>query len=453
MRFGLLMFASVLSVAGCQSSGKSGDDGSIPSPLETDCSGIGCKIVDCEAKSLPATTVTGTVYAPNGTLPLYGVQVYVPASNPGPLAAGVQCGNCATGLPGGAISQSQTDENGHFVLTDVPATANVPVVIQVGKWRKQITIPNVTACGETVLADADTTLPRNHTEGDMPEIAITTGSADALECLVRKLGIDDSEITTDSGAGKVHLYNGNGANQFASGFAGGSGSFSNATSLWNSLDKLSNYDVVLFSCESDQHPETKSQAAMQNVHDYADKGGRVFLSHWQNIWIGGEKNNAAHGLADWESIASFDYAAPQSETVQATFVDEFHNPKGRAFADWLDNVGGSMVHDEITVSDPRYTCQAVDNAKAERWVYVDPARSVPVGRTGVQDMMFTTPQDAKDTDRCGKVVFSDMHVSAGSTSQPGTPYPGGCSAEPLTAQEKALAFMFFDISTCVGVLE
>jgi hypothetical protein len=50
-------------------------------------------------------------------------------------------------------------------------------------------------------------------------------------------------------------------------------------------------------------------------------------------------------------------------------------------------------------------------------------------------------------------VFSDMHVSSDSSSTSGTAYPGGCSSQPLTAQEKALAFIFFDISSCVGVLE
>jgi hypothetical protein len=43
-----------------------------------------------------------------------------------------------------------------------------------------------------------------------------------------------------------------------------------------------------------------------------------------------------------------------------------------------------------------------------------------------------------------------MHVSADSTSSAGNPYPGGCSTAPLTPQEKALAFMFFDIASCVG---
>jgi hypothetical protein len=95
----------------------------------------------------------------------------------------------------------------------------------------------------------------------------------------------------------------------------------------------------------------------------------------------------------------------------------------------------------------------VDPDKAERWVYVDPARSTPMGKTGVQNMLFTTPQEDLPNDRCGKVVYSDMHVSSGSSSKSGTPYPGGCSTQPLSAQEKALAFIFFDISSCVGILE
>jgi len=68
-------------------------------------------------------------------------------------------------------------------------------------------------------------------------------------------------------------------------------------------------------------------------------------------------------------------------------------------------------------------------------------------------MVFTTPQDRSADTRCGKVVFSDMHVSSGSSSKTGTPYPLGCSQTPLSAQEKALAFIFFDISSCVGALQ
>ncbi len=117
------------------------------------------------------------------------------------------------------------------------------------------------------------------------------------------------------------------------------------------------------------------------------------------------------------------------------------------------NVGASTVRDQLPVVYPRYTCKSVTAGKAERWVYTDPAQPLHAGTNSVQDMMFTTPQDEPPVNRCGKVVFSDMHVSAGSSSKSGTPYPGGCSTQPLTPQEKALAFIFFDIASCVGTLE
>jgi hypothetical protein len=446
---GTLVYAAALSLGACNHHGEQSADAAIAPDA---CEGLGCMIVDCTSTSLPSTTVSGTVFAPNGTLPLFGVTVYVPARDPGPLPAGVQCGNCASSLPGGALARATTDEAGHFTLYDVPATTSVPLVIQVGKWRRQLSLPEVAACQDTALSTASTTLPKNRTEGDIPQIAITTGDADALDCLVRKLGIDDSEITTDAQGGKVHLYKGNGAKQFATGFGGGTGNFNNATTLWGDLDKLSGYDIALFSCEGGQHPETKPQAALQAVHDYAGRGGRVFLSHWHNIWLSGDQTDLSHGIPEWQSIATFDFAAAQDETTQHTFVDEAA-PKGVAFATWLDNVGATSPRDQLEVSAPRYTCQSIDTAKAERWVYVDPARSAPLGKTGVQDMLFTTPQDQAPGARCGKVVFSDMHVSTGSSSKSGTPYPGGCSTLPLTPQEKALAFIFFDISSCVGVLQ
>jgi len=430
--------------------GEDADAGAGPSP--DTCEGLECSIVDCGSKALPSTTVSGTVFAPNGTLPLNGVTVYVPAGDPGPLAAGVQCSRCADSPQGGLYAQAITDEAGHFTLFDVPAATNVPLVIQVGKWRRQLTIPNVAACQDTALPAVSTSLPRNKTQGDLPQIAITTGDADALDCLVRKLGIDDTEITTDAQGGSVHLYVGNGAKEFASEFGGGTGALNDAQTLWGSLDKLAGYDVVLFSCEGGQNPATKPQSAMQAVHDYADRGGRVFLSHWHNIWVSGERDQPSHGLPDWESIATFDFAAPQDERTQLTFIDETV-PKGKLFATWLQNVGGSTMRDQIEVNEPRYTCQAVDPTKGERWVYVDPEMSTPLGKTGVQDMLFTTPQDQPAEDRCGKVLFSDMHVSSGSTSKAVTPYPRGCSTQPLSAQEKALAFIFFDISSCVGILQ
>ena len=443
-----LAVAAAAAACGDRGTG-SGPDATVD-PDAAPCEGLQCKVVDCGAKGLPSTSVSGTVFAPNGTLPLYGVTVYVPARDPGPLPDGVTCGNCATQLPGGAIAQTITDEQGRFTLTDVPATTDVPLVVTTGKWRRRLVLPNVAACQDTPLPTADTRLPKSKAEGDLPRIAITTGSADALECLVRKLGVADTEFTTDGGDGRVHLYNGNGASQFAAGFPGGTGMFRDATTLWGTVAKLSAYDIAILSCEGGQRPATKPQSAMQAVHDYAGLGGRVFLSHWHNIWIGGESGVPSHGIPSWQSIATWNYAAAQDQENTIASIDQTV-PKGMSFARWLENVGASATFGQIPVSGARYTLPSNDPLRSDRRVYLDPALSN--NHVSVQDLEFTTPNDVPAGQRCGKVVFSDMHVSAGSRSRPTVPFPGDCSAADLTPQEKALAFILFDISSCVGVIQ
>ena len=117
----------------------------------------------------------------------------------------------------------------------------------------------------------------------------------------------------------------------------------------------------------------------------------------------------------------------------------------------MQGVGGSTVRGEVAIADEpngqqstgRTTCNQVTAGRAERWTYLK-------GQGGyTQNFQFTTPNEAPLADRCGKVVFSDMHVAGGSVSNPGRPFPTGCSTQPLIPQEKALAFMFFDIASCI----
>ncbi len=439
------------SLVACKHNNAADDDVDATVSADACTDDLHCFIVDCGTKGLPSTSVSGTVFAPNGTLPLYGVNVYVPLADPGPLPAGVQCDKCSDGLLGGAIASTITDEAGHFKLEGVPATGDVPIVVQVGKWRRQLKIPNVAACQDTALLAAETTLPKNKSEGDLPQIAITTGNADALECLVRKLGVADSEFTTDAGAGAVHLYEGNGANQFAPGFAGGTGPFPSATPFWDSPPQLNAYDIVIFSCEGDQFTNTKPQSSLQAVHDYAGIGGRVFMSHWHNVWIGGDRaNTPGYGMPDWKSVATFNFGAPQDQDDTTASIDETI-PKGMSFATWLVNVGASTTRGQVPISGARYTLPSADPLRSDQRVYLDPVLSN--NHQSVQDLEFTTPNDVPPEQRCGKVVFSDMHVSSGSLSRPTVPFPNDCNTGDLTPQEKALAFIFFDISSCVGVFQ
>ncbi|MDB4960909.1 MAG: hypothetical protein JWP01_908 [Myxococcales bacterium] len=414
---------------------------------EDECDGLECNIVKCDAMGMAPTTITGTVFAPNGTLPLYGANVYVPNRPLPPQTEGAVCDRCTDTLPGYPLSKVQTDEAGKFTLSDVPAGANIPLVISIGKWRRQITIPNVAQCADTALTPTETRLPKNKSEGDMPQIAITTGAADSLECLVRKLGIDDTEINKDGSTGRIHLYEGNGVGQFKSGYAGGSGQIPSATPFWQDVPKLKSYDIVILSCEGGQNPDTKPQAALDAMKSYADFGGRVFMSHWHNIWIEGSTEGGGNQApAVWPQIATWNNSGT-TFTTPSDQIDEVNNPKGGAFATWMLNVMGSPAGMRGVVpiqnSTGKQTATGVDNTKAERWVYW------PMGGQEYPQMFqFTTPNEAPPVARCGKVVFSDMHVSGGPMQGD---YPDSCGGgTTLSPQEKALAFMFFDIASCVA---
>ena len=414
---------------GCGSGGD-GPDG---------CVGLECQVVDCAASGRPDTTISGTVFAPNGTMPLYGVTVYVPNTDPPPLLDGAQCERCSDGLPGDPVARALSDPSGHFTIARVPSGTDIPLVITVGKWRRQLRVPRVPECSDTRLASDQTSLPKQKSEGDMPKIAMVTGNCDALECLARKLGIADSEFTSDAGGGRVHLFASNGANRTAAGQM-----LSPATGLWGSLDKLKQYDLAAFSCECTQRALEKPQPAMDAVKAYADLGGRVFLSHLHNIWISGENGNPTHAPQVWPAIASCNLDVTPTGTGM---IDQLNNPSGSAFATWMVNVMGSNVLGELMISEARQTCSRLDGARAARWVYLQSGANEII-----QNFQFTTPNEVIGEARCGKVVFSDMHVASGSTSSPTVPFPGGCDNGPMSPQEKALAFMFFDIASCVGLL-
>ena len=431
------LLVTVLALAvGCGSPSRGGDDtGGEPDA----CDGLECRRVNCAAKGLNPTSLSGTVFAPNGTLALYGATVYIPLGDTGPITPGATCTRCEVNLPGGALVNVLSNPAGKFTLDNVPVGRNVPLVIQIGKWRRQVSIPEVLECQDNALPPTLTSLPKNKDEGDMPRIAMVTGSCDALECLVKKLGVSPSEFTSDTGTGRIHMYASNGANKFASNNA----MFSPATALWGDVNKLQQYDAVFMSCECGQRDTEKTQAMMDNIKMYADIGGRVFGSHYHNIWIDG-KTGGGTGIPtpspEWTRVAS---CPSESSAGSTAVIDQVSNPKGAAFAQWMLNVMGSTSLGSLAIEEPRQMCDSVDKTIAEQWVYAS-------GTNKPQTFQFTTPIEVAKEDRCGKVVFSDMHVASGSTSSSSTGFPMGCSATPLSPQEKALAFMFFDIASCVG---
>ena len=418
---------------------------------DDECTGLECNVASCGGNP-EMTTVSGTVFAPNGTLPLYGIKVYVPNAPVPAMTEGAECSRCTTDdqLPGSPVNgiAATTDEAGKFTLTGVPKGSNIPLVITSGKWRRQITIPTVGECKDNPLGAADARLPKNKSEGDIPRIALTTGGADSLECLLRRIGIDDSEIGKQGDDKRIHLYAGNGPATFNSGFPGGSGNIPSADPFWRSVNNLKPYDIVILSCEGSQRSNTKGQDGLNAMRDYADVGGRVFASHWHNVWIGGNWNETGGNpnilVQEWRPIATWQNSGdPGNGSID--IIDEQSNPKGSSFATWMLNVMGSTIRGEIPLQDGTAKTTASGLNMGERWTYLK-------GTNRPQNFQFYTPINAPQDQKCGKVVFSDMHV-AGNGNQDA--YPTGCgdpTPRALTPQEKALAFMLFDLASCVSVI-
>jgi hypothetical protein len=391
------------------------------------------------------TTVTGSVYDPAGKVALYNAVVYIPSRPLDPIAEGVSCGKCDGSASGGPVAAALTDATGKFMLTDPPVGENIPLVIQIGKWRRQTTIPKISSCTETALTDPELTrLPRNSTEGHLPQMAVTTGHSDAVECLLRKIGVSDSEFTVDSAAGRVHMYvgcdagNGFGANEFSA--ALGNGAFAAASTLWGDMAKLAKYDILLFSCEGSQCADQK-KPYLANIKAYADQGGKLFLDHLHFYWLN-------HNVDSWQSSAV--YPGAGGDLTLPSFQVDSTFPKGSAFADWLVAVGASPTRGSINLVGVQYSVTSTMPPVTQQWIYTTQG---PDGHA-VEYMTMNTPVELASTNpanQCGRVVLTDLHVSSasGESSHAETPFPGGCKMADLSPQEKALEFMFFDLSSCV----
>jgi hypothetical protein len=419
-----------------------------------------CRKVDCPADSVPSTTsVSGKVYDPAGKVPLYNAVVYV--AEPGELVDlkdRAQCEDCAAHFPKTATAVALTKADGSFRLTDVPVGKDIPLTVQLGKWRRTVSI-EVAPCTDTRLSPELTRLPRNSSEGHLPQIAVTTGGSDALECLLHRIGVDAEEFTPQSGGGRVHLWAGfNAATTLLS--EGRAVPLPPARELWADAERMLGYDMILMSCEGsdnlwnqppDDLPDGVTERRTPEMHlqvrKYADLGGRIFGSHWHHRWINSGDTTPDN---EYPQVAAFSESAADIGSVTVQVDASF--PKGSAFRDWLMQVGASTTAGQLSLVKAEHSVDAVDDSLAQRWIYgVDEGATSDNDRARdmVQYFSFTTPVGQPE---CGRMVFGDVHVTFGGEGLAAEPFPTRCNVSPnaeLSPQEKALEFMIFDLSSCI----
>ncbi|MEO7109405.1 MAG: carboxypeptidase regulatory-like domain-containing protein [Polyangiaceae bacterium] len=393
-----------------------------------------CVKLQCQQQACSgggSTTVSGQILDPAGKTPLYNVIVYVPnAAVTAPDDGYATCDQCGS-VASSPVVSVLSDTSGNFKLENVPVGKNIPIVVQVGKWQRQYTIPEVTACTDNPIDPDLTRLPKNSTEGHIPKIAVSTGGCDSLECFIRKIGVDASEFSNGGGAGRVQLYQGEGGSTIDGNTPRAYGS---PTDLWDNPTALKGFDIVALTCECDEYGSDKSASALDNMRDYTNGGGRVFATHFHYYWFKNE--TASEGVASWG-----DSGQDGDSLVDTSF------PKGSDFADWLQNIHATTTRGKIDITDTASppSIKQVNPADSTRWIYQGTGSTYQT-----QYMTFNTPVGSAPADQCGRVVLSDIHVETEDAPSGGSSkFPALCQGGTLTAQEQALEFLFFDLNACV----
>jgi hypothetical protein len=452
--------------------------GSAVSDAGPPCTGLCLQQGQCDGGT--SATLTGRVWGPQGNtagangetpLPIPGALIYIPNAQLQPVPEGVnggQCDQCNAQASGSPIAQTTSNPDGTFTLTNVPTGTNIPIVVQLGRWRRQTVLSNVT-CGTTALPDGTIRLPRNKGEGNIPLMAISTGAVDGLECVLRKMGIEKAEFTNSAGNGRVRLYQDNGAfcgnNGGANDCSGGTNGALSAAGLYGSQAELNKFDAVIFGCVGSE--QLKATADLQRVVNYGDAGGRVFATHFSYVWLVPSENpNDNNYVNPWAATATWPSPYNHHSYDPATrYLLDTSFQKGQQFAQWLNtttvsglaNAGGLYPNTssglpynpspEISVVESRHNANAV-TSPAQRWAYAtNNSPNNGPGENMTLHYTFNTPWGAQPANQCGRTVFSSFHVSTGNTQN--VRFPAECSTNQLTAQEKILAFMLLDLTSCI----
>ncbi len=386
------------------------------------CTGLCLQQVACTGGA--TTSISGTVYAPNGVDPLPNVLVYIPNAAVPAMTAGVSCPVPGAAPDGAPLVGTTTAANGTFRLENVPVGSSIPLVIQSGRWRRQLTVATTTACKDTAFS---TRMPRNQSEGDIPQFAVATGSADEVECVLRKVGIDDTEFTNPLSTGRIHLYGDVGTR-------GGAVIDANTpmqATLMSSLDKLKTYDVLMLPCEGGQYQQPAAE--LNNLIQYANAGGRVYASHFSYVWM--YQNPPFSSVVNWHVSQS---VLPDGEaTVNASFAG------ASTLSTWLQTVGASTTPGQIVLNTNKHDLDGVV-PPTQAWITLNDAAA----GNPVMQLTFNTPVGASA--QCGRVLFNEYHVENRVASPSNVPFPNECVTGPLTPQEKLLEYSLFDLTNSGG---
>lgn len=342
-------------------------------------------------------TLRGTVFAPNGTLPLSNALVYITAEAPPAIPEGAYCDECVT-LPEDTFAVSSAD--GTFEITSRMPTGKAFIVVQKGQFRRVRPL-KIDKAGDIDIKKDDTTIPgrSDPTKGDdVPKMAVLKDGSDydKIDESLSKLGITALDVKHDR-------------------------------ALLENEAELMKYHVVFIPCGSKSDPTSTSTRAKQNLQKFVEAGGKLYVTDWSYEFV----RQPFPGFLSWdgETQALGSAASGNEWDAPAMAADP-------GLAEWL----GATGDPSFTVKGNWTTINAVNTLRGldpkGDSVDITPKVWVTAQKPGSNMQRPTTVSFAN---KCGRVLFSTYHTEAsvgGSTS--------------LLAQEKALLYVLLEVGVCVG---
>ncbi len=388
-----------LLVAACSSSSGRGGFDDPPAPGAGADAGPGNQLGDNTDHRSVSVSFSGTVLAPNGTLPLSNALVYVTQQAPDAIPAGAYCDECVT-LQDGTFAISAPD--GTFAFTTDLPKGKAWLVTQKGQFRRVRPI-TIDQAGMMAISKDDTTIPAKSDAAkgdDIPKMVILKDDTDfdEIDVSLGKLGLPGVEVRQDR-------------------------------SMLKNKAELMKYHVVFIPCGSSDDPMMTDPEAKANLDEFVKAGGKLYVTDWSYEFV----RQPFPGFVDWEDeTAAVGSAASGNEwDAPATAADT-------GLADWLTATGDASF--EVKGNWTKITSINTQQGLDEKGNAVDVTPKVWVtAQNGSSSAV--TPTTISFQNQCGRVLFSTYHTEAGT---------GGGGGTALLAQEKALLYVLLEVGVCVG---